>query len=153
MSDRPLDADERVALAVRIDGWLAEQQIGNPAVAAVEADVDGPQTWFVRMKGEDKDVYTIRLRLDQRTLAYETFVMPAPQENHADFYAYLLRQNLKMFGLAFAIGEEDAIFLSGQIDNRDLDGDAVDRILGTMYAWVEQCFRTALRIGYASKFR
>ena len=78
--------------------------------------------------------------------------MPAPEENHAAFYEHLLRRNLKLYGGAFAVGDEDAIFLVGQLDNSSVDEDELDRVLGSLYAWVEQCFRPALRIGFASRF-
>lgn len=153
MTGAPLDADQRTVLASRLDDWFADQTADNPAVGSVERGVDGPFSWFVRMLGEEKDVFTVRFYLDQRTLAYETYVMPAPEENHAEFFAHLLRRNLKLYGAAFAIGEEDAVYLVGQIDNRQLDADELDRILGSLYAWVERFFRPALRIGFASKFR
>ena len=79
--------------------------------------------------------------------------MPAPEENHAAFYEHLLRRNLKLYGGAFAVGDEDAIFLVGQLDNSAVDEDELDRVLGSLYAWVEQCFRPALRIGFASRFQ
>ncbi len=105
------------------------------------------------MKGEQKDTFTIWFTLGQRTLHYETYVMPAPEENHEQFYEHLLRRNLRLYGAAFAIGEEDAVFLIGQISNEAIDDDELDRVLGSLYAWVEQFFRPALRIGFASPFR
>src|SRR3546814_20451064 len=74
----------------------------------------GERRWFVRVRGEEKDVFTIWFHLRQRTLHYETYVMPAPEENAGALYEHLLRRNLKLYGAAFAIGEEDAVFLTGQ---------------------------------------
>ena len=71
----------------------------------------------MRVRGEQKDTFTIWFHLQQRTLHYETYVMPAPEENHAAFFEHLLRRNRKLYGAAFAIGEEDAVFLVGQLDN------------------------------------
>ncbi len=140
------------ALEARIDAWLALQLAENPTVAAVDRDESGVRRWFVRLRGEQKDTFTIWFTLGQRTLHYETYVMPAPEENHQQFYEHLLRRNLKLFGAAFAIGEEDAVFLVGQLANAAIDEDELDRLLGSMYAWVEQFFRPALRIGFASRF-
>jgi hypothetical protein len=78
--------------------------------------------------------------------------MPAPEENEGTLYQHLLRRNLKLYGAAFAIGEEEAIFLVGQIANSAVDDDELDRILGSLYQWVEQYFQPALRIGFASRF-
>jgi hypothetical protein len=67
-------------------------------------------------------------------------------------YEYLLRQNAKLFGAAFGIGIEDAVFLTGQIGNDAIDDDELDRVLGSLYVWVERFFPTAIRIGFASRF-
>jgi len=150
----PTEPPELDALESRIDAWLAEQLAANPVVAAVDRDREsGERRWFVRVTGDQKDVFTIWFHLRQRTLHYETYVMPAPEENHAAFYEHLLRRNLKLYGGAFAVGDEDAIFLVGQLDNSAVDDDELDRVLGSLYAWVEQYFRPALRIGFASRFR
>ncbi|MGF1599456.1 MAG: YbjN domain-containing protein [Acidimicrobiales bacterium] len=149
-----MTATGAAALARRsadLDRWFADQVEENPAVLTVERPLPGPH-WFVRMKGEEKDVYTVRFHLGQRTLSYETYFMPAPEENGAQLHEHLLRRNAKLYGGSFWIGEEDAIFLGGQIGADHLDADEIDRILGSIYAWVERCFRPALRIGFASRF-
>ena len=144
--------DELAALEACIDTWISVQQAENPVVLDVARDLDGPRSWFVRMQGDEKDVFTIRFHLRQRTLFYETYVMPAPEENHARFFEHLLRRNAGLYGAAFAIGEEDAVFLQGQLDNALIGDDELDRVLGSLYVWVEQFFRPALRIGFASRF-
>lgn len=150
----PSNPEDLDAIERRIDAWLATQMADNPVVAAVERDTEsGERRWFVRVRGEAKDVFTIWFHLRQRTLHYETYVMPAPEEQHARFYEHLLRRNLKLYGAAFAIGDEDAVFLVGQLANEAIAEDELDRILGSLYHWVEQYFRPALRIGFASRFK
>ena len=153
MARAPLTPDELDALEERIDAWFQEQLAQNPVVDAVDRGERGERRWFVRLKGEEKSTTTIWFTLRQRTLHYETYVMPAPEENHAAFYEHLLRRNLGLHGAAFAIGDEDAVFLVGRLPDHAVDEDEVDRILGSIYAWVEQFFRPALRIGFASRFR
>ena len=153
MTQRPFTEAELDELAKRLETWLERQGTENPVVAAVERDVEsGERRWFVRVHGEQKDVFSIWFHLGQRTLHYETYVMPAPEENHAAFFEHLLRRNLKLYGAAFAVGDEDAIFLVGQLANESIDDDELDRVLGSLYMWVEQFFRPAMRIGYASRF-
>jgi hypothetical protein len=153
MTHDPSTEAELDALAGRIETWLSRQLDDNPLVAAVERDeTSGERRWFVRVRGEAKDVFTIWFHLRQRTLHYETYMMPAPEENHGALYEHLLRRNRRLYGASFAIGDEDAIFLIGQIDNGVVDDDELDRILGSLYQWVEQYFPTALRIGFASHF-
>lgn len=153
MTHPPSTDDELADLAARIEGWLERQRTDNPVVAAVERDEEsGERRWFVRVRGEAKDVFTIWFHLRQRTLHYETYVMPAPEENERALYEYLLRHNPKLYGAAFGIGDEDAIFLTGQLDNAAVDDSELDRILGSLYMWVERFFPPALRIGFASRF-
>lgn len=153
MTQRPSTDAELDDLASRIEAWLERQRASNPVVAAVERDEEsGERRWFVRVRGEAKDVFTIWFHLRQRTLHYETYVMPAPEENQEQLYEYLLRHNTKLYGAAFAIGVEDAIFLTGQLGNDAVDDDELDRVLGSLYMWVERFFQPALRLGFASRF-
>ena len=148
MSDLDLDA-----LELEIDRWLAEQLAENPIMVAVDRGEPGERRWYVRLAGEEKDFTTIWFTLRQRTLHYETYVMPAPEENHERFWEHLLRRNYTLYGIHFAIGPEDAVFLVGHIPAEEVDADELDRIVGTVFAGVEQFFRPALRIGYASRFK
>lgn len=149
----PSSSEELDAIEARIDGWLVTQREENPVVVAVERDREsGERRWFVRLRGEEKDVFTIWFTLRQRTLHYETYVMPAPEENEGALYEHLLRRNRHLYGAAFAIGEEDAVFLVGQLANDAVTEEELDRVLGSLYAWVERFFRPAMRIGFASRF-
>lgn len=156
MSDEIASAEELARAEALIDGWLDAQLADNPVVAAVDKEVDplGPaRRWYVRLRGEEKDVFAVWFTLHQRTLHYETYVMPAPEENQAELYEHLLRRNQRLRGAAFAIGVEDAVFLVGQVSVGSLDEGELDRTLGSLYAYVEQCFRPAMRIGFASRFK
>ncbi len=150
----PLDPAALDRLEATFESWLAEQLETNPAVASVERDETGDRWWFVRLLGDEKDVFTVRFNLRQRTLFYETYVMPAPVENAEELFAYLLRRNLKLYGASFCIGDEDAIYLQGQIAATEIDHpDELDRVLGSMYIWVEENFQRMLRIGFASRMQ
>lgn len=152
-----LHDDESLAvLERRVDEWLGSLRAGNSAIVAIDRAEPDPAfraRWYVRMAGESKDFTTIWITLGQRTLRYETYVMPAPEENLPDFFDNLLRRNERLIGAHFSIGAEDAIFLRGDIPLRALDESELDRIVGSMYAYVEQCFRPLLAIGFASRFR
>ena len=153
MADEAITPAELDGHDARIDEWLRTQRAENPVVAAVERGEPGERRWYVRLTGEAKSVFTVWFTLRQRTLHYETYVMPAPEENHERFFEHLLRRNLKLYGAAFAIGEEDAVFLVGQLGNDAIEEVELDRVLGSLYVYVEQFFRPALGIGFASRLR
>lgn len=144
--------DAIVALQTSIDGWLAELDAAYDHILAVDRNDDDGVRWYIRMRGEDKEFTTVWLTLGQRTLRYETYVMPAPEENAAELYEHLLRRNNSLIGAHFSIGIEDAVFLRGEMPLGQLTIDEIDRVLGTLYAQVEQCFQMLLRIGFRSRF-
>ena len=96
------DDGSLAAIELAIDEWLAGFQAENPAIAAIDRGepADPQRRWFVRMLGDEKEFTTIWLVLGQRTLQYETYVMPAPEENAAELYEHLLRRNEKQDGAA-----------------------------------------------------
>lgn len=136
----------------QIDAWLAEQQRNDSSIVAVDRGEGDETRWFVRMRGEEKEFTTIWITLGQRTLRYETYVMPAPEENEVALYESVLRRNDSLVGVHFSIGDEDAIFLRGELPLHALTEAELDRIVGTVYATVERTFPALIRIGFASRF-
>lgn len=149
----PTPGPELDALEARIDDWLADLRADTPVIVAVDRGEPEERRWYVRLAGEEKDFTTIWLTLRQRALHVEVYVMPAPEENDAQFYEHLLRRNRQTRMLWFAIGDEDAVYLVGQVPHAMVDHAALDRVIGSVYLYVEQFFRPALRIGFASRFR
>lgn len=145
-----------VVLERHIDEWLGALSARNSSVVAVDRGEGDERRWFIRMRGEEKEFTTIWLLLGQRTLRYETYVMPAPEENAEKLYEFVLRCNERLVGVHFSIGIEDAIFLRGDLPLSILSGasseEEFDRVIGTMYATVERFFQTMIRIGFASRF-
>ncbi len=151
MQSAPASPEELVALEGRIDEWLVAEAAGNPAIEGIERGEPDERRWYVRVRGEEKDVWTAWFTLGQRTLRFETYLIASPIENSSEFYEYLLRRNRDLTGMSFQIGEEDAVFLAGSIGVAAVDEVELDRILGSMWVYVERVFRRALQIGFASR--
>jgi hypothetical protein len=122
----------------QIDEWLSREKAQNELILAVDRSTDQEIRWYVRMAGEEKEFTTVWLTLGQRTLRFETYVMPAPEENAQTLYEALLRRNEKLVGAHFSIGQEDAVFLRGEIPLAALNEKELDRAIGTLYSTVEQ---------------
>ncbi len=150
MADPPASPEDLAALGALIEHWAAREAETNPLVAHVEL-VPEERRWLVRLRGEDKAVITVWLTLGERTLSYETYFLPAPEENVTQCWEYLLRLNSRLYGMGFSIGAEEAVYLTGQLPLKALDDDELDRIVGSAYAYSEQYFRAALSIGFASR--
>ena len=152
MPVEPASSEQLDELGALITSWAASIHAANEQVLAVD-QLPRDRRWFIRLGGEEKQYTTIWFHLRERTLHFETQFMPAPEENREELFEYLLRLNDKLFGVRFSIGEEDAIYLMGQLPWSAVDEDELDRIVGSAYAYTEQWFRPAMRIGYQSKFQ
>ena len=144
-------------LRSKIDEWFDELDTGNPLIAAVDRGTSddttfGEPRWYVRMVGEEKDFTTVWFTLGQRTLRYETYVMPAPEENQLAVLEFAMRRNDRIVGAHFSIGAEDALYLRGELADAAVSSDELDRVLGTVYTTVESNFRPLLRLAFASRF-
>lgn len=144
-------------LRASIDASLVDFADTNPAIAAVDRGtsddtVFGNPRWYVRMIGDDKDYITVWLTLGQRMLRHETYVMPAPEDNSHAVLDLLLRRNHEMVGASFSIGDEEAIYLRGELPNSAIDTAELDRLLGTVWTIVDGNFRRLLQLGFASRF-
>ena len=152
MNTDPMGSGELAVLERRIDEWLGELDAEHDHIVAVDRGDGDVLRWYVRMRGDEKEFTTVWLTLGQRTLRHQTYVMPAPEENERELYENLLRRNDRLVGAHFSIGAEDAVFLNGEVASAVLTKADVDRVLGTVYATVEQTFQPLLRIGFASRF-
>lgn len=124
--------DELDALEELIDKWLETQKQELPILREVVRDADIPRRWYVRLEGEARDVSTVWLTLGQRTLKYETYFLPAPENNREKLFELLLRRNYELVGAQFGIGPEEAIFLTGELPFHAVDEHELDRILGSI---------------------
>lgn len=141
--------------AHRITGWLQAMATDNPVFEAIDraAPSEGNEPrWYVRLAGEEKDHITIWFTLGQRTLRYEAYVLPWPPEHTNEVFEWVLRRNDKLVGAHFAIGVEDAVFLRGELPLTALNEPELDRIVGSLYSYVEQAFPTLVRLAFASRF-
>jgi hypothetical protein len=148
----PASSDQLDELGTLIRTWAESAKASNDQVLAVD-QLPMDRRWFIRLGGEEKQYTTIWFHLRERTLHFETQFMPSPEENREQLFEYLMRLNNKLFGVRFSIGDEDAVYLMGQLPWSAVDEDELDRIVGSAYAYTEQYFRPAMRIGYESKFK
>lgn len=151
MSDL-FDDSTLARLERNVDEWLANLRGSNTAIVAIDRAEGDEVRWYVRMRGEEKEFTTIWITLGQRTLRYETYVMPAPEENAEHLYESVLRRNERLVGAHFSIGAEDALFLRGELPLALVCEAELDRIVGTIYDIVEKAFPSLIRIGFASRF-
>jgi Putative bacterial sensory transduction regulator len=151
------EEEEMAAAVARIDAW-AERELasGGFLVAAERQEVTDRTAsfqWYLRFKGDEKDFITVWFTLKQRTLHHEAQFMPAPEANKEDVYAYLMRRNTHLFGMCFALGPEDAVYLVGRVPARLVDDEELDRIAGSSVLYTDDHFPTAMTMGHPATYR
>ncbi|MGD0254534.1 MAG: YbjN domain-containing protein [Acidimicrobiales bacterium] len=142
---------ERAACATRIERWAAARLAEGGTVVAVDRQPDA-ETWYLRLRGDEKDFVTIWLTMRQRTMHHEAQVMPAPEVNIRETYEYLLRRNAEIYQMRFALGPEEAVYLIGEVPVASVDDDELDRIVGSSLAYVDAVFPVAMSIGFAGRY-
>jgi len=151
------DDEEMAAAVARIDAWAARELAAGGFLVAAErqevTDRTASYRWYLRFIGEEKDFITVWFTLRQRTLHHEAQFMPAPEENVAEVYQYLLRCNSDLYGMSFCLGPEDAVYLVGKVPASQLDDDELDRIAGSSLLYVDDHFPTAMTLGYPALYR
>jgi hypothetical protein len=152
------EAAERQAVCDCIDVW-AERELKAPgALVAVDRQeggdpITGAPRWYLRLQGDEKEFVTVWLTLRQRMLHHEAQFMPAPETNIEETWRYLLKRNADLAGMSFALGFEDAIYLVGRVPANRVDDDELDRIMGASLAYTDDCFPTAMSLGYEGMYR
>lgn len=137
-----------------IDQWVDEFASANePAVVGVERGTAdgtalGAPRWYLRIEGEVKDFVTIWITLGQRTVRYETYVLPAPVHDPEGFRDYVLRRNDRLTGAHYSIGDEDALYLRGELPDLACSDAELDRAIGTLYSTVEAHYADLLYLGF-----
>ncbi len=122
-----------------------------------ESDLDfaepQPDQFFVKLPGTHKLFTNAWLIVGAHGLLVEAFVCRKPDENHEEFYAFLLRRNARMFAVSFSLDKAGDVYLVGRLPLAGITPDEVDRILGSVLQYADESFDLLLEIGFASSIR
>jgi len=113
----------------------------------------GDSAWVVTIPGTHKLKTALNLIVGEHALRLEAFVMRRPDENHEELWAWLLRRNARMFGVAFSIDAAGDVYLTGRVSLKGLDEDELDRLFGVVLTYADESFDSMLEIGFGSAIR
>jgi hypothetical protein len=125
--------------------------------ALKEAELDfaepQPEQFFVKLPGTHKLFTNCWLVVGQHGLLVEAFVCRKPDENHEEFYAFLLRRNAKTYAVSFALDKAGDVYLVGRLPLSAVTPADVDTILGSVLQYADETFDLLLEIGFASSIK
>lgn len=105
------------------------------------------------LPGEKKLRTVCSVVVSAQAMSVSAFVIRRPDENHADFYRFLLRRNLRMPGVAYAVDQVGDVYLTGRLPIAGVDKDSLDRLLGVVLDACDSAFNDLLVIGFLTSMR
>ncbi len=116
---------------------------------------ESPQSgaYLVRLEGQHKLATKTWLIVEAHSLHVEAFFCRQPDENHAEFYRFLLKRGSRMFGVHFALDQVGDVHLVGRLPLAAVTPAEIDRLLGCVLSYSDDNFDQALMIGFASSIR
>jgi hypothetical protein len=129
-----------------IEGFLAE--------AGIEWEQGAREGEFVlTLPGEKKLKTVVSLVAGGDALSVSAFVIRNPDENHETFYRYLLRKNLRLPGLAYAVDKAGDVYVTGRVPAAGVDAAYLDQVLGVVLEAADAHFNELLAIGFLTSMQ
>lgn len=116
-------------------------------------EATGEYSYAVTLPGTHKLKTVCNLIVGDHALRVEAFVMRQPEERREELWAWLLRRNARMYGVAFSIDPAGDVYLTGRLSLSALTEDEIDRLLGSVLTYADESFDTMLEIGFGTAIR
>jgi hypothetical protein len=125
------------------------------ALASLELSYESPRpgAFLVRLAGQHKLATMTWLIAGAHSLHIEAFFCRQPDENHAEFYRFLLERNARMYGIHFALDPVGDVYLVGRQPLDGISVDEVDRLLGCVLTYADETFDQALMLGFGTAIK
>jgi hypothetical protein len=137
---------DRSTVAATVEAYLSES--GHEWEAGAREG-----EYVVTLPGEKKLTTVASLVVSGGGLSVSAFVIRNPDENHDEVYRFLLRRNLRLPGLAYAVDKSGDIFVTGRIPAAGVDADTLDQLLGVVLTAADEPFNELLVMGFLSSMR
>ena len=133
-------------VAAVLEGVLADNELDW------EAGVNDGE-YVVTLPGEKKLKTVTSLTVGENDLITAAFVIRQPDENHLDFYKFLLRRNLKLPGLAYSIDASGDVYVGGRVPLAAVDETYLDKLLGAVLRAADEPFNDLLVLGFLTSMK
>jgi hypothetical protein len=139
------DGSTRGDVAALIEAVCAEREL--------PCESTGEFSYAVTLPGTHKLKTICNLIVGEHALRVEAFLMRQPDERREELWAWLLRRNSRMYGVAFSIDTVGDVYLTGRVGLAGVSEDELDRLLGSVLAYADESFDTMLEIGFGAAIR
>ena len=109
--------------------------------------------YVVTLPGEKKLKTVASLVVSDTALSVSAFVIRNPDENHDEVHRFLLRRNLRLPGLAYAVDSSGDVFVTGRLPAAGVDAASLDQLLGVVLVAADEPFNELLVMGFLTSMR
>lgn len=109
--------------------------------------------FIVTLPGEKKLKTLCSLVVGEQSLSISAFVVRNPDENHQAVYAYLLRRNLRLPGLAYGIDQSGDVYVTGRVPLQGVSAAYLDQIFGVVLDAADGTFNELLALGFLESMK
>lgn len=115
----------------------------------------GPRAgeFIVTLPGEKKLTTACSLVVGPQSLSLSAFVVRNPDENHEAVYAFLLRRNLRLPGLAYGIDKSGDVYVTGRVPLQGVSAAYLDQIFGVVLEAADGAFNELLAMGFLESMK
>ena len=112
-----------------------------------------PSEYVVSLPGEKKLKTVVSLVVRAHKTSVSAFVIRNPDENHEAFYRHLLRRNLRMPGLAYAVDSSGDVYVTGDVPTAAVDAAYLDQLFGVILDAADTPFNDLLALGFLTSMK
>ena len=107
----------------------------------------------VTIPGERKLKTVASFLVRDELTSVSAFVIRNPDENHAEFYRYLLRRVMRRPLLGYAVDGSGDVYVRGQVPTAALDGRYLDLLVGALLEAADEPFNDLLALGFLTSMK
>ncbi len=109
--------------------------------------------FVVTLPGEKKLTTVTSLVVGEESVSVSAFVVRNPDENHEAVYRFLLRRNLRLPGIGYAVDTAGDVYVTGRVPHGGVDAAHLDQVLGAVLSAADDPFNELLVLGFLSSMR
>jgi hypothetical protein len=120
--------------------------------ASLSFEIVNDDLFYLRFAGASKDVIGIKVEVMERTIRFDSYLMPYPEVNVGPLFEYMLRVQARLAPLRFEVGAEDAIYLVGTLATASFDDTDVSEVIASVLTYTDELFPKVMSIGFEGRF-
>ena len=134
----------RAMAIATIEEFLASHDIENERIDS---------SFQLTLPGERKLETHCALVVGDHSVSVNAFIIRKPDENVEIVHEWLLKKNVSLYCVAFAINELGDIYLVGRLPFHSITEQELDRVIGAVLQYSDSSFNPLLELGFSSAIR